>query len=164
MLIADNALPVDQGDACVGAAGIEQHAVQVGTMDDGIGIAEALAECLADGDMRDLGAGHAVHHDEAVDVDRLGTAGIADPEIVHGVKGVGADLDAGADLAEPIGLLQHRDVAALVGEAECSRQTADTAAGDDDCWSLAHLATPVGWTSSAPAAVTPMPAPRRREP
>ena len=43
-------------------------------------VAEALAECLADGDMRDLGAGHAVHHDETVDVDGLGPAGIADPE------------------------------------------------------------------------------------
>ena len=74
--------------------------MQIGAMDDGVGIAEALAERLVDRDMRDLVAGHAVHHDETVDVDRLGAAGIADAEIVHGVKGVGADLDAGADLAE----------------------------------------------------------------
>ena len=159
VLVADDALPVDERDVAVRAAGVEQHAVQIGAMDHRIGIAEAPAERLVDRDMRDLLAGHAVHHDQAIDIDRLGAAGVADAEIVHGVKSVGADLDAGADLAELVGLLQHRDVAALVGEAERGRQTADPAAGDDDCLSLSGHSVRSAWR-----AITPMPAPFRPAP
>ena len=48
VLIADDALLVDERDAAVRAAGIEQHTMQVGAMDDGVGIAEAPAERFVD--------------------------------------------------------------------------------------------------------------------
>lgn len=54
MLIADHALLVDERDVAVGLAGIEQHTVQIGAMDHGVGIAETPAERFVDRDFRDL--------------------------------------------------------------------------------------------------------------
>ena len=48
------------------------------------------------------------------------------------MKGVRAELDAGADLAEPRRLLQHDRGVAGAGEAERRGQAADAAAGDQD--------------------------------
>ncbi len=87
--------------------------MQIGTVNDRVGIAKAPAERFVDGNFSDLRAGHAIHHDQAVDVDRLGAPGVADTEVIHRMKGVWSDLDAGADFAEPIGLFEHCDVAAL---------------------------------------------------
>ena len=62
--------------------------------------------------------------------DGVVTADIADAEIVHGMEGVGADLDAGADLAEFLGLLEHGDATALAREAERGGEPANAAACD----------------------------------
>ena len=83
-----------------GPAAVQQYAVQIGPMDHRIGIAEAFAEILAQGDVGDLLATHRIHEAEHVDIDRLRPRGVADTQIVEGVEGVGAKLDAGADLAE----------------------------------------------------------------
>ena len=71
---------------------------------------------------------------EGVDIDRAGAAGVADAEIVHGVEGVGPDLNAGADFAELIRLFEHGDAAALVGEPQGRREPANAAAGDNRGW------------------------------
>ena len=105
--------------------------MQVGAMDHGIGIAEILTERFVERTAKHLFSGHAVHHDQVIDIDRLGAAGIADAEIVHGVEGVRPDLNAGADFAELLGLFEHGSAAALIGETQGGRQPANSAAGDD---------------------------------
>ena len=144
VLVADNTLLVDERDAVVCPTGIEQHAVQIGTVDDRVGIAEAPAERFVDRNFSDLRAGHAIHHDQAVDVDRLGAPGIADTEVIHRMKSIWPDLDAGADFTELVGLFEHRDVAALVGKSQRRREPANAAAGDNHRWSLVHFEPPFG--------------------
>ena len=101
-------------------------------MNHGIGIAEAGAERLAEIDMGDLAVGHRVHQAQRVDIDRHAARGFADAEIIEGVEGVGPELDAGADLAQLRGLLQHQRADALLGQRQCRGQAADAAAGDED--------------------------------
>ena len=132
VLAGDHALLVDQRNGVVRLAGFEEGAVQVGAVNDGVRIAEELAEQIAERTAEDLLAGHAVHHDQRVDIDRARAALIADAEIVHRVERIGTDLNAGADFAELVGLLQHGDATALVGQSQRRCQTADAAAGDDD--------------------------------
>ena len=101
-------------------------------MDDGIGVLEALAERLVERDGGDVLAGHGVHQAQLVDVDRHLAGLVADAEVVEGVEGVGAELDAGADLAELGRALEHEAAVALPGQAQRGRQAADAAAGDED--------------------------------
>ena len=115
------------------SAGVEQRPMQVGAMDHGIGVAEILAERFVQRAAKHLFSGHAVHHDQIIDVNRLGAAGIADAEIIHGVEGVRSDLNTGADFAELLGLFEHSDAATLIGEPQGGRQTANSASSDDRC-------------------------------
>ena len=60
-------------------AGVQQHLMQIGAMDERIGMIEFLAESLAERDARDLLAGDRIHHDQVVGkdgelADRLGQA------------------------------------------------------------------------------------------
>jgi hypothetical protein len=48
------------------------------------------------------------------------------------VESVGAKLDAGADLAELGSALEHNALHTHLGEAECSGEAANAAAGNDD--------------------------------
>ena len=114
------------------AAGRQQHAVQVAAMDHGIGIAVARAERLAEIDVADLAVGQRVHQPELVDIDRHLARGLADAQAIEAVEGVGAELDAGADLAELRGLLQHQRRDVLLRQRQRGRQAADAAAGDED--------------------------------
>ena len=57
---------------------------------------------------------------------------LADAEPVETVEGVGAELDAGADLAQAARFLQHLRGDALLGERQRCRQSADAAAGDEN--------------------------------
>src|SRR5579863_573311 len=113
------------------AASVEQCPMQVGAMDHGIRVAEILTERFVERTAKNLFSGHAVHHDQIIDVDRLGAAGIADAEIIHGVEGVRSDLNTGADFAELLGLFEHSSAATLIGETQGGRQTANSASRDD---------------------------------
>jgi hypothetical protein len=131
VLIGDDTFLVDQRDVGRGAAGIEKRRVQIGAVDHRVGIAHEFAKLLADRRPQDLLAGQAVHHDEVVDIDRALAAGLADPQIIHRVKAVRPDLDAGADLAEGIGLFEHGDLGTGARKAHRRGQAADATAGDD---------------------------------
>ena len=65
-------------------------------------------------------------------------------EIGQHVHRVGADLDAGADLAQLRRLLVDLDVEAGLGQAAGGRQSAEPRAGDDDL-ALCHLSKPRVW-------------------
>jgi hypothetical protein len=113
-------------------AGLEQHAVQVAAVHDGVGVAEARPKGVAEIDMRDLLRRERVHEPELLDVDRGALRRRADAEAVETREGVRPELDAGADLAEPRGLLEHQDRKALARQPERGRQPADAAPGDED--------------------------------
>ena len=121
-------------DQRVVAAGLQQHAMQIAAMDHGIGIAEARAERLAEIDMGDLAVGQRIHQAELVDIDRHAARRFADAQPVEAVEGVGPELDAGADLAQLRGLLQHQRGDALLRQRQRRRQAADAAAGDEDLY------------------------------
>ena len=113
-------------------AAIEQRAVDVGAVRHRVGIAEALGEARIERDVDHLLAGHAVHHQQALDEHRFLLHELADAERIERVPGVGRELDAGADLAELGRLLEDDGFEALAREAERHGEAADAAAGDDD--------------------------------
>ncbi len=66
---------------------------------------------------------------------RLGAEGThsrLEPEFAQHDRGIGGDLDAGADLVEHRGLLQHHYVDALMTQRNRSSQTPDASTRDDD--------------------------------
>ena len=97
-----------------------------------IGIAEARAKGVAQIDMGDFLGGQRIHQPQLVDIDRHAARGLADAEIVEGMKGVRPELDAGADFAERGGLFQQDRADALLRQPERRREAADAAAGDQD--------------------------------
>ena len=103
-------------------------------MDDGIGVAEARAECLAEVDVGDLAVGDGVHQAQLVDIDRHAARRLADAQAIEAVEGVGPELDAGADLAELARLLQHQRGDALLRQRQRRREATDAAAGDEDLY------------------------------
>ena len=115
-----------------GLAAVEQRAVDVGAVGHRVGVAEALGEAPVERDVDHLLAAHAVEHQHALDEHRLLLHQGADAEGVERVPGVGRDLDAGADLAELLRLLEHHRAEALAGEGEGGGEAADAAAGDQD--------------------------------
>ena len=139
MLITDDLFTIEESNALVGAAGLEQHAVKIRPVDDGIGIAKALAKRRIHRNVRDLHSRQPVHHNEAIDIDRFRACGGTDAEVVQGVKGVRSDLNSGADFAVMIRLFEDGHVAALLRKSERGRQPTDAAASNDHSWSLAHI-------------------------
>ena len=105
--------------------------MDVGAMRDGVRIAEALREARVERDVDHLLAGHAVHHQQALDEHRFLLHELADAERIERVPGVGGDLDAGADLAELRRLLEHHALESLARERQRGGEAADAAAGDD---------------------------------
>ena len=101
-------------------------------MDDGIGIAEAGAEFLAEVDVTDLAVGQGIHEAKLVDIDGHATRRLSHAEMIEAVEGVGPELDTGADLAEAAGFLEDLRGNALLGKCQRRCQSADAAAGDED--------------------------------
>ena len=71
-------------------------------------------------------------HDHVVGVDSAATGLVAHAQGIKGVEGVGAELDAGADLADLGRLFQHGDLKALANQGEGGGQTANASTGNDD--------------------------------
>ena len=134
------AILIVAGDLGIGAqfdqgmifAPLQEYAVQIAAMHDGVGIAEAGAKPVAEIDVADLAVGQRIHQPQPIDIDRHAARRLADAEPVETVEGVGAELDAGANLAEAARLLQHLRGDALLGERQRRRESADAAAGDED--------------------------------
>ena len=111
---------------------LEQRQVHVGAVDHGVGVAEAPAKGLARLDAAHQGLVERIVHHHAVGVDGAAAGLLAHAQGIEGVEGVGAELDARANLADLGGLLEHGHVVALAHERQRCRQAADAAAGDDD--------------------------------
>src|SRR5206468_9420703 len=129
---------VESDDPAVGAeldpftprsATVEERAVDVSPMSDGVGIAEASAEAVVGRDVDHRFTADRVHHQQALDEDRLLLHALADAERVDRVPGVRRELDTRPDLAELVRLLQEEDAEALDRQSESGSQPADAAAG-----------------------------------
>src|SRR5690606_23191244 len=121
-----------QFDQFARLAGGQHRAVQVRPVDHGVRVAEAFSKGLVQGYVADLFAAERIHEPQLVDVDRAGTGRVAEAEVVEAVESIGAELDAGADLAEAARLLEHDAAPARAGQAEGAGQAADAAAGDHE--------------------------------
>ncbi len=128
-IVTDLAAAVTGG---IGLAGAQEDAVQIAAVDHRIGIAEAAAEIVGQVDAGDLLGGDRIHQAQLVDEHRGRAGGIAETEMVEGMEGVRAELDAGADLLIARGALQDGDLESLAGQRDRSRQSANAAACDDD--------------------------------
>ena len=69
-------------------------------------------------------------HHHVVGVDGAGPGLVADAQRIEGVEGVGAELDAGTDLADLGRLLEHLHMETLPRQGEGGGEAADAAAGD----------------------------------
>jgi hypothetical protein len=94
-------------------------------VDHAIGVAEALAEPLAHLDAPDFVGIDGVHHDQVVGEHRAVARSTANPQGIQRRVGVGAELDAGADLADVVGLLQQQHLDTLRGQGLGSGEAAD---------------------------------------
>jgi hypothetical protein len=115
-----------------GLHALDQRAVHVGAVDHCIGVAEAGAEGLAGGDAADERFVERVVHHHLVGEDGAAARGLADAQRIEGGKGIGPELDAGADLAQLRRLLQHLHRKAAAGQGQGGGQAADAATGDED--------------------------------
>ena len=97
-----------------------------------IGITKALAKGFARRNLADLVLIQRIVHDHVVCEHGPAARFVADAQGVKRVKGVGAELDTGTDLANFGGLLQYLDLKALSRQSQCSCQSADAATGDQD--------------------------------
>src|SRR5580700_10180840 len=106
--------------------------MQIAAMHDGIGVAEACAEDIAEIDMGDFLRAQRIHQAELVDIDSHVARGLADAEIVEGVEGIRAELNARADLAELGGLFQQDRTKSFLRQPERGSEAADAAARNQD--------------------------------
>jgi hypothetical protein len=113
-----------------GLAAVEQRAVDVGAVGDGVGIAEALGEALVERNVDHRLAGPAVHHQQPLDEHRFLLDQLTHPERVDGMPGIGRELDAGADLGELRRLLQHQHLEIAARKRQRRGEAAQAAAGD----------------------------------
>src|SRR5258705_8132397 len=130
LVVADHFRIDAQLDQLVVLACPQKHAMQVTAMHDRVGIAEPFAKMLAQIDVGDLFRRQRIHQPQLIDIDGHAARGLADAEIVEGMKGVGPELDAGADLAKGSGLFPQDRAKALLAKAHRGREPSDAAAGN----------------------------------
>ena len=121
---------------------LQQREVHVHPVDHGIGVAETLAKGLTGGNPAHLVFVDGVVHHHVVGVDGASTGLLAHAQGVEGVEGVGAQLDAGADLTDLGRLLQHLDPETLAHQRQRSGESTDAPTGDQHrqpCPFLVHL-------------------------
>ena len=104
----------------------------IGAVDDGVRVAEALAEGGARGDAPDQALVEGVVHDHLVGVDRTGAGLLADPQRIERGECVRAELDAGADLAELGRLFEHLHSKAPAHQGKSDGNAADATACNED--------------------------------
>src|SRR6266700_2355837 len=164
-----------QGDLLALPAGLQQRAVKVAAVHDGVGRAEVPAELRPAGDARELAVGERIDEDQVPGEYRLRLQVLHHSQPVEHAVGVGPLLDAVADLAELGRLLEDLRAHAAAGERERGRDAADAAADDEDfrrSFCLRHLWFPAGEdpgpSAGSAAGNVPtrmrfyIPAPRRR--
>jgi len=77
--------------------------------------------------VHDFFGGQRVHQPELVDIDRHAPCGLADPEIIESMEGVGSELNSSSDLSELRRLFQHQHIEPFLRESKGRREPADAA-------------------------------------
>ena len=103
--------------------------MDVGAVGDRVRLAEALGEFGAERDMGDQLAGERVAHFLRRRAVGVGEHGVLEADLLQHAENIGAELDAGADLAEFGRLLEHAHREALTRQRIGRGQAADAAAG-----------------------------------
>ena len=112
--------------------------MQVGTVDDAVGIAVGRESGCTQRHPDDFLAGSHVVHAQARRKERDPIDGVGQAQVFEHLEDVGAELDAGADLSESSRLLQHRHLVPVPGQDVRRGETADTAAGYEEVKRLGH--------------------------
>ena len=130
--VIDDTPVVFQRDAIAALAGLQIGRMQIGTVGQRIGLAEPLEIFLAERNLRDQFAGERVAHFLRRRDMRVGQHLIPQAKLFQRAKDVRSELDAGADLAEFLRLLEQADRKALARERIGGGQSADAAARNED--------------------------------
>jgi len=97
---------------------------------DDVGIAIGLAELDPEIQSREAPAGDRTHQHRLAWIEGIGGDPVDQAEPLEHPQRVGGELDADADLAELVGLLEHADRHALPRERQRGGQTTDATADD----------------------------------
>ena len=108
---------------------LEQGGVHIDAMDDRVRVAKALPEGLVGEDAADLRAVDRVVHDHEIGEHRAAAGELAHAQRIQRMEGIGAELHAGADLADLGRLLEDAHAVAAPHEGERRGQSADAATG-----------------------------------
>src|SRR5215813_12845711 len=130
-----------QRDAVVVLARVDEDGMQIVPVSDGVGLLELLPKArLIERDAGDALAGQGAAHLHGRRPMRIGEYRLFEVELFERAKDVGAELDAGADLAEFGRLLQHPHGETLARERMGRRQASDAAARNQDrqCLTVRH--------------------------
>src|SRR5215470_10898125 len=132
LIAVDGAMRLER-DQIVILARAQQRAMDVGAMRHRVGILKALRKALvrkrnADDRLAREGTAH-LHGGRTVSV---GEHRILQSDLVKRPENIGAELDAGADLAELRGLLKNANRKALHGQGIARGEPADAAASDEN--------------------------------
>jgi hypothetical protein len=114
------------------AALLEQHIVQIGAMDERIGVMKFAAEGVIERNARDFIAGDGIEHDQVVWKHRERADRLDQSKPFEHPEHVRPELNASADLLEYGGLFDHLRGNALARQRQRGSQSADAAADDQD--------------------------------
>ena len=130
ILVTVDAAAGFERDQIARLAGLEEAAVNIGAVNDGVRLAEALAKRAVERDIGDELAGDGVAHFlRRRDVGIL-QHGVLEADLFQHAEDVGPELNAGADLAEFRGLFEQAHRKSLLRQCIGRDQAADPAAGD----------------------------------
>jgi hypothetical protein len=142
VLVGFDAAVVLQSDEIAALAGIEQGGMDVVAVGDGIRLLESRRAFFAELDAGDQLAGEGVAHLHAGRLVGVGQHGVLEADALQHAEDVGAELNAGTDLAEIGRLLEHADREAFVGQRTGGRQPGNAATGDQEGAVLCHEDVP----------------------
>ena len=130
VLVVVDAAIVFQRDQIAAAAGLQEHAVDVGAMGNAVRLAEALDEFGVERHVGNEIAGQRIAHFLRRRAVCVGQHGVFEADFLQDAENVRPELDAGADFAEFGRLLEQPDRKSLVSQRIGGDQAADSAAGD----------------------------------
>jgi hypothetical protein len=123
----------------------EQGGVNVNPVDHGIGVAKALAKRLTRWNLADLVFVQRVVHDHVIGEHRATARLVTHAQRIKGMKGIGTELNAGTNLANLRGLLQHLHLEALAHQGQGGGQAANATTcnqNGQDCLLFTHGLSP----------------------
>jgi len=121
-----------QADIEVFGDGGGERRLQIAAMDRPIGRAVALFGSSAERHAHDFAAAFGAEHAQALGRDDMGPQPLAEPELDQRARGIGRQLDAGAGLVKPLGLLQHQHAETAARDRQRRGQSGNAGASNDD--------------------------------